>query len=153
MAQRMKPQPPRKPEPPYAPESFESDGASNPLVRLAIFVLGNRLGWAMTLAAAMILAAAGLFLTLAWQIGPQVLIRHIQYAKLTGHADARIIESWLALDVDLASIRHADYWRASALAAPCMIVELAGDWGAERSSLDNRKQGRTDWENRSGAPS
>jgi hypothetical protein len=53
-----------------------------------------------TLYAAVFLAFAGLFLMIAWQFGPLVLLHAHEYRKMTGHVDARIVESWLALEFD-----------------------------------------------------
>jgi hypothetical protein len=86
----------------------------------------------MTLVAAIVLAAGGVFLSVAWQAGPQVAVRRAQYASFTGHADATIVESWLALDIDVARIVSADNWRASARATPCVTIELPGEWSTGR---------------------
>jgi hypothetical protein len=88
------------------------------------------LQWALTLFAAMLLLFAAMLLSTAWHYGPEVVLRHAQYEKLTAHAQARIVDAWLALDVDVATIRHADFWRASTFATPCVVVDLEGDWGA-----------------------
>jgi hypothetical protein len=101
-------------------------------VRIARVVLVNRAQWLLTLGGGVVLAFAGLILSIAWQIGPEVALRHSDYARFTAHADARIVESWLALEVDLESIRNPANWRASALATPCVVVELSGDWGGAR---------------------
>lgn len=130
----------KQPRPPSDAESSgngppsvgEEVTAVNPVARVAAFALLNRVQWVMTLVAAMVLSTAGLLLTVAWQVGPQVLQRHVQYAKLTARADAQIVESWLALNVDLAGLRNADFWRASAMATPCAVVDLQGDWGSDR---------------------
>jgi hypothetical protein len=106
--------------------------AHGALARLGAFLVLDRLDWVMTLVAAIVLAAGGLFLSIAWQAGPQVAVRHAQYAAFTGHADATIVESWLALDVDTARIASAENWRASARATPCVTIELPGEWDAGR---------------------
>lgn len=100
---------------------------------VARFGLLSGLQWAMTLFAAMLMLAAAMLLATAWHYGPEVAIRHAQYAKLTSGAQARIVDAWLALDVDVAAIRNPTFWRASALASPCVVVELPGDWGGARS--------------------
>jgi len=98
-------------------------------------------GW-LTLIAVFILTFAAVALTLAWHIGPEVALRHAQYAKLTGHAQARIVDSWLALDVDLPTIKSADFWRSSAYATPCVVVNIEGEWSEarERAFCGNRFQ-------------
>lgn len=102
------------------------------LARIANFGLLRYLQGVLTLVAVFLLAFAAMMLTLAWHLGPEVVVRHAEYAKLTGRAQARIVESWLALDVDIPTIRHADYWRASARASPCVVVEMQGEWSDAR---------------------
>lgn len=89
--------------------------------------------WGMTLFAAFLMLAAAMMLSAAWHFGPEVLVRQSQYAKLTARAQATIVDGWLALDVDVPTIRNPDFWRASTTATPCVVVELAGDWGGARS--------------------
>lgn len=110
---------------------------ASPLGRVARFVLGDRINWLLTFFLAIIVAFSAVFLITAWQIGPQVVTRHAEYRKLTAHADAHVVESWLALDVDVAGIKSADNWRASTLASPCIVVELAADWSG--SGNDRRR--------------
>ena len=100
---------------------------------VARFGLLRGLQWAMTLFAAMLMLFAAMMLATAWHYGPEVAVRHAQYAKFQSHAQARIVDAWLALDVDVATIRNPDFWRASAYASPCVVVELEGDWGGARS--------------------
>src|SRR5665213_1671523 len=83
-----------------------------------------------TLYAALFLAFAGLLLLIAWQFGPLVLLQAHAYRKMTGHVDARIVESWLALEFDGYSMRVPSNWRAETHAARCEVVEYEGDWGA-----------------------
>jgi hypothetical protein len=100
--------------------------------RIARFALLTPLQWFMTLVATMVIAAGALFLTAAWQAGPQVALRHQAYARFNATAQARVVESWVALELDPARVRSADYWRASARASPCVIVEIEGAWSASR---------------------
>lgn len=76
------------------------------------------------------IAFASIFLLVAWQFGPLVMVEAQQYRKLTGHVDARIVESWLALEFDASSVRVPSNWRASTNAARCVVAEYGGDWGA-----------------------
>ena len=80
------------------------DAPLTPAQRVLRFALMTPLEWGLTLIACMIIAAGGLFLTLAWQIGPQVALRHHAYAKLTASATARIVESWVALELEPADV-------------------------------------------------
>lgn len=108
------------------------------------FVLGNLFGAAAGFVvrpiAAIILGFASVFLALAWQVGPQPSIDAAHYSAFTGHADARIIESWVAIEFDPASMGTHPRWRPFANAQPCEIVEYAGEWGAplQRAFCGNR---------------
>ena len=82
------------------------------------------------LLAAFGIAFAGLFLLVGWQFGPLVMVQNAQYRKLTQQVDARIVESWLALEFDAGSVRVPANWRASTNAAGCTVVEYDGEWGA-----------------------
>ncbi len=86
------------------------------------------------------LCFASIFLFNAWQFGPKVLVEAERYRAFTAHVDAPVRESWLALEVDTGAIRNAEFWRASALASPCAVVEYGGDWGAplRRAFCGNR---------------
>ncbi|MEO8754576.1 MAG: hypothetical protein ABI624_18060 [Casimicrobiaceae bacterium] len=118
----------------------EPDAPMTPLQRIGEFVLLNRAAALFTLMAAFVLGIAGVFLAIAWQFGPQILLQRAQYAHFTGHADGRIVESWLAVEVDTASIRIPANWRASAKASPCAVVEYQGDWSTplRRAFCGNR---------------
>jgi hypothetical protein len=83
-----------------------------------------------TLFAVVLLAFAGLMLMIAWQFGPLVLLQAHEYRKLTGHVDARIVESWLALEFDGYGMNAPSNWRHATHAAPCVVVQYDGDWGA-----------------------
>ncbi|MGE5233176.1 MAG: hypothetical protein ACM3OB_03625 [Acidobacteriota bacterium] len=73
---------------------------------------------------------AGIFLIVAWQAGPQHLVDAARLGKLTGHANGKIVESWLAVDWDPAEMGTSVEWRAFTKASPCAVVEYSGDWGA-----------------------
>jgi type IV secretory pathway VirB3-like protein len=79
---------------------------------------------------ALMIAFASVFLVVGWIAGPQVLLRAHQYAAFTGHVDARIVDSWLALEFDPSTVRNQTFWRASTQASRCVVAEYGGDWGA-----------------------
>ncbi len=79
----------------------------------------------LTLLAAIVLGAAGVFLTTAWLYGPKILIDRAQYKRFTAHANARIVESWIALELEQSTVKSPRFWRASAHATPCVVVETA----------------------------
>ena len=107
-----------------------SDTPPDAVKRAIGTVAGGVLDRFMTLFALFFIGMASVFLTVAWMYGPQVLLQAAQYRKYTERVDARIVESWLALDLDISRIRSPAHWRASALASPCVVVEYGGDWGA-----------------------
>lgn len=93
-------------------------------------VAGLTIGWAVRLYAAIFLGAAAVFLTVAWKSGPQRVLDAREYAAFTATAQGRIVESWLAIEFDPARVGPAGFWRASARATPCAVVEYEGDWGS-----------------------
>jgi hypothetical protein len=112
----------------------EEDDKPAPLAAgVATFALTRFVAFGMTIVAALLIAFAALLLSLAWHVGPELVVRHAQYAKLTSTAPATIVDSWLALDIDIPSIRVPHNRRASTNATPCMIVELPGEWGSART--------------------
>jgi len=117
------------------PPGRSRNGDSPPSLaeRIGLFALSAPLQWFMALAAVMLIAMGGLSLTAAWQAGPEVALRHRAYAHLTASAFARVVESWVAVELDPAEVKSPDFWRASARVSPCVIVEIEGDWNAERS--------------------
>jgi len=111
----------------------EDDRAAPLAATVTSFALMRAVGVGMTVVAALLIAFAALLLSLAWHMGPEVVVRHAQYAKLASSATATIADSWLALDVDIPSIKNPHNWRASTNATPCVVVELPGDWGNARA--------------------
>src|SRR5260370_22610142 len=47
-----------------------------------------------------LLLAAGMFLIVAWQAGPQHLVDASHLGKLTGQVNGTIVDSWVAVDVE-----------------------------------------------------
>lgn len=82
-----------------------------------------------TLLAAVMMAFAGVFLMIGWQFGPLPLIEAQQYRKFTGHVDAPIVESWIALEFASGDVRAPEFWRASTNASGCIVVAYGGEWG------------------------
>ncbi len=108
----------------------ESGGVVEKVARGAVAeVAGGVAGKIYWLLAGFLLAFAGMFLLIGWQFGPLVLVEAQQYKKFTSHVDARIVESWLALEFDAGSVRNPEFWRASTNASPCIVAEYDGDWG------------------------
>lgn len=93
------------------------------------------------LIAGFMLLFGGIFLAMAWTLGPKPLLDFRQYAPFTAHADGRIVESWIALEFDPAALPKGKlYWQPWSQVTPCAIVEYAGDWGApqQRAICGNR---------------
>ena len=78
---------------------------------------------------AFMLLFGGIFLAVAWDIGPRPLLESRQFAPFTAHATGRIVESWMALDFDPADAK-GPRWHRLARLAPCVIVEYDGSWNA-----------------------
>ncbi|HEY0783801.1 MAG TPA: hypothetical protein VGE98_15185 [Thermoanaerobaculia bacterium] len=123
---RKKPAKAPPPPPPPAPET--------PARRIRGLVLGWLAQRAASpivgLVAAVLLGAACVFLVAAWQAVPQRIANAREYAKLTGSAPGKIVESWLALELDPGEIGSHSGWRPFSKASQCAVVEYEGDWGA-----------------------
>lgn len=103
------------------------------------FAVGRVLGPLAMLQAAAYIGIAGFVLVMAWQNGPQRLIDAGNAAQFTVHKDARIVDSWVALEFDPGDMGKNTNWRAFAKVTPCAIVEYDGDWGsASRAFCGNR---------------
>ena len=83
----------------------------------------------MMLVGLFLLCFSAVFLFVAWQSGPQALADAARYRAYTARVDAPVIESWMALEVNPARIRNPEFWRSSAMASECAVVEYGGDWG------------------------
>lgn len=90
--------------------------------------------------AGFLLLFGGIFLAVAWSVGPQPLIDSRHYAMFTGKVTGHIVESWTALEFDPADMGQKKRWFGFGKIAPCAIVEYAGDWGAplHRAFCGNR---------------
>ncbi len=132
---------------PAAPRKADAEApAPLPSARdgLRRFVLGQIVGATLgrfeKLIAAVILGAAGVFLTVAWEAGPKRAVDAARDGKLTARAVGRIVESWMAVELDPTAMGKHTRWRAFAFASPCAVVEYGGDWGApaRRAFCGNR---------------
>jgi hypothetical protein len=115
-----------------APASTLPPGARGERWRglLGDFVAGTLLGPFIRLIAAFILGAAGVFLTMVWQLAPQRLIDAAHYAKFTTAVTGQIVESWVAVEWNPADMRKESlHWQNYTKASPCAVVEYAGEWG------------------------
>jgi hypothetical protein len=70
----------------------------------------------------------GVILSFAWHEGPQKYLDARKFATLTARAESRIVESWLAVELDPSQMGPSHNWRASAKAAPCIVVEYDSGW-------------------------
>src|SRR6478752_1840863 len=122
----------RRDPPPAAHDDSHGESNADRARGLALFALSTPLQWAMTLFATLLLGFAGVWLAVAWHIGPEPMWRKHVYARYTAEARAVVRESWLAIDLDPAQIRRPDQWRSIARAVPCVVVEMQGDWSAAR---------------------
>jgi hypothetical protein len=95
-------------------------------------LLGATFGRFTNLVIAPILGFAAVFLMIAWQSGPQRAIDAARFSRLTGRADARILESWLAVEFNPSEMGSKTLWRPWAYASPCAVVSYQGNWGASQ---------------------
>ena len=107
---------------------------------MAGLIAGTLLSRVFRLLAAFVLAIAGVLLIIAWQMAPQRALDAAKYSQFTAFADGQIVESWLAVEWNPADMGDLLRWHAFARAAPCTVVEYAGDWGtpSRRAFCGNR---------------
>ncbi len=67
-------------------------------------------------------------LVIGWQFGPLVMVRAHRYHLLTQQVDARIVDSWIALELDPSDVRYPEHWRVSAREQRCVVAEFDGEW-------------------------
>ncbi|HEX6832892.1 MAG TPA: hypothetical protein VF132_05105, partial [Rudaea sp.] len=80
--------------------------------------------------AGFLLLFGGIFLGVAWLIGPGALVDSFRYAPYTQKAEGRIVESWIALEFDPGALpRDRLYWQPWATASACAVVEYDASWG------------------------
>ncbi len=106
------------------------------LGRLAGLVIGP----GVRLVAVLFLGLGAVILSTGWLLGLKPLLEAHEFASFTGRAEGRIVESWVALEIDPSRVGAGGHWRAAAKASPCAVVEYAGDWGApaRRAFCGNR---------------
>lgn len=112
--------------------------------RMAMFAVAPLIG----LIAGFLLLFGGIFLAVAWTVGPKPLLDARQYAPFTAQTQGRIVESWVALEFDPAVLPQGKlYWQPWSKVTPCAVVEYGSDWGAplQRGFCGNRLQFRDDF--------
>lgn len=83
-----------------------------------------------------LLLFGGIFLAVAWMVGPQPLIDSYTYRPFTAQVNGRIVESWAALDFDPTALPNGKLrWQPYSHIEPCVIVEYAGAWGDNRRAF------------------
>ena len=92
-------------------------------------LVGLTIGWGVRLIAVFILGFGAIFLSVGWLLGVKPIVDAWEFRSFTSRAEGRIVESWVALELDPSRIGPAGFWRATAKASPCAVVEYAGDWG------------------------
>jgi hypothetical protein len=113
-------------------------------IGLGNLLLGSFLG----IIIGFLLLFGGVFLAVAWSVGPQPLLESIRYAPYTAKTTGRIVESWAAIDFDPAAVPEGKlYWQTVSRISPCVVVEYSGDWGAasRRGFCGNRFTFREDF--------
>lgn len=114
------------------------------LQQLAGFVAAPVIG----LFAGFLLLFGGIFLAVAWIVGPQHLLDAYTYRPFTAQVNGRVVESWAALEFDPAVLPNGKLrWQPYARISPCVVVEYAGDWGDNRRAFcGNRFDFRDDFQ-------
>jgi hypothetical protein len=102
---------------------------------LANFVAGMLIGPVMGVIAGFFLLFGGIFLDVAWIVGPKALFEAQRYHLFTSHVDGRIVESWMALDLDPTAIEPSHRWFAYARISACAVVEYPRDWAPMRRAF------------------
>jgi hypothetical protein len=100
------------------------------------------------LIAGFMLLFGGIFLAVAWMVGPKPWLDARQYAPFTAHTDGHIVESWVALEFDPAVLPQGKlHWQPWSKVTPCAIVAYGSDRGAplQRAICGNRLQFRDDF--------
>ena len=115
---------------PPAPHPASQSAAPNVVVEQAANFALSAIDSVLALLAVIVIAAGALFLSIAWTAGPQVWMQAAEYRKFTEHTDAAVVESWVSLTLDQSRIRSPSYWRASAKASRCALVEYGASWGS-----------------------
>jgi hypothetical protein len=96
--------------------------------RLAMFAVAPLIG----LFAGFVLLFGGIFLSIAWTVGPKVLLDAHQYAPFTARADGHIVESWVALEFDPSVLPQGKlYWQPWSRSRPAPSSNMAAT-GARR---------------------
>jgi hypothetical protein len=87
-----------------------------------------------------LLLFGGIFLDVAWLVGPKPLIDSRHYATFTGRVTGRVVEGWAALEFDPADMGQKRRWFGFGKIAVCAVVEYEGNWGApmRRAFCGNR---------------
>jgi len=101
---------------------------------------GLVIGPGVRLVAVLFLGFGAVILSTGWLLGVKPLLQAFEFSAFTGRAEGRIVESWVALEIDPSRVGAGGHWRAAAQASPCAVVEYAGDWGApaRRAFCGNR---------------
>ena len=139
---------PARPNPGSRSESVAQPGSSPGgilglraflIERMAMLAVAPLIG----LIAGFVLLFGGIFLAVAWTVGPKPFLDARQYAPFTAHAEGHIVESWVALEFDPSVLPKGKlYWQPWSKVTPCVIVEYGSDWGAptQRGFCGNRLQ-------------
>ena len=137
---------PARPNPGSRSESVAQPGSSPGgilglraflIERMAMLAVAPLIG----LIAGFVLLFGGIFLAVAWTVGPKPFLDARQYAPFTAHAEGHIVESWVALEFDPSVLPKGKlYWQPWSKITPCVIVEYGSDWGApmQRGFCGNR---------------
>lgn len=100
------------------------------------WIAGAALGRFTAFYGAIFVGIGGVILSFAWHEGPQKYLDARKFATLTARAQAQIVESWVAIELDPSQMGNSRNWHAFAKASPCIVVEYDSGWtGATRRAF------------------
>jgi len=107
-------------------------GAPDARRTIASMVVDHLMGFFMGryhgLYAVVMIGAASLALTVAWQQGPSRFAIAREFSRLTLRVPGRLVDSWIAVDFDPGEMQEGWRWRGAAKARPCVVIEYDAGW-------------------------
>ncbi|HUQ28413.1 MAG TPA: hypothetical protein VM051_07455 [Usitatibacter sp.] len=105
---------------------------------------GPAIGALIRFIAVTFLAVASFALVMSWHSGPQRVIDAHGAQRFTGRMDARIVEGWVAMAFDPATMGTSKHWRGFAKVSTCAVVEYDAQWGPARRGFCGPRYGFID---------
>jgi hypothetical protein len=102
---------------------------------LAGVAIGRTFGRLFLFVGVFYLAVAAFILVMGWETGPERAIAAQRAKAFTHRETGRIVESWVALDLDTARLEGVRNWPGFTRVSPCAIVEWGGPWGTAQRAF------------------